>query len=862
MAGHTVLVITHLSADFDAAASAYAASLLHLPGVAVLPGSPNRNVRDFINLHSDVINFVPERSVKPSSVRKIVVTDTCEHERTGPKFSRLLRSGQVEAVVYDHHTNEKPDFPVTECHIEPVGSTTTILVEKLLERGVNISPAEATLFALGIHEDTGSLTFKTTHRRDAAVLARLYELGASPDMIYRFLHTPFTREQTGLLTELLNRAVHLKSGGTRALFASVRTPGYVEGASSIVHRLMDIYNSDLVVVAFEHDEKITLIMRSRSPALNCLELASCYQPGGHPEAAVAVIDGEKTGKVIEYLIQEYRARTESSQKVADFMSKYVLTVEPSTPIRKVAELSRLHGHSGFPVVEKGKLVGIITRSEIDKAEIHNLSHAPVRGFMIQNIKTVSPDDLVSTAMEILQNEGVGRLPVVSDGELVGIITRTDILKALQDSDYYTSSLRLKSAELVSRFETFVEPEAREVIRMAGFIADELGYRAYVVGGLVRDLILGQKNPDIDIVIEGSAIRVAEKIAESTGADIDTYEQFDTAVLIFNNGLRIDFASTRTEYYETPGALPQVRKSGIYADLSRRDFSINAIAMSISRKDFGALVDVVGGLKDIEKGIIRVLHSLSFIEDPTRILRGIRFARKFGFTMDRATESLAAEAISMGMIRKAAGVRMRDELIDIINEDTVIECFDEMQQLGIFKEFNKNLSFTRHKRTLILNYLRSEKDRSQRLFPLIAVLLYDIDSREARNLLTTLKFRRRDIDIIFEHIRLLTSLRAISRMSDVSLYFFLRNFSRRSVENVSLLLPGNLKSCRRLKQYLEHLSRVNPELSGEDLKKLGFPESPLIGRVKDEIIKQKLLGNLKSREDEIKFARQFLEVSRY
>lgn len=858
MSALTTLVITHLSADFDAAASAYAASLLYQPAAAVLPGSPNRNVRDFINLHSDIINFVSERSIRPSTVKKLIVTDTCEHERTGPKFSRLLRSGNVEAIVYDHHHTDRPDFPVSEAHIEPVGSTTAMLVEKLLERGISISPAEATLFALGIHEDTGSLTFKTTDARDAVALAKLYELGARPDMIYRFLHTPFTGEQTELLTELLKRARHVKSGGTRALFASIDTPGYVEGASSIVQRLMDIYNCDLVVVAFRHDKRTTVIMRSRTPGLNCLELASKYDPGGHPAAAVAVVENETTEKIIEHLMDEYRRRTAQPERVENFMSRFVLTVEPSTPIRKVAELSRLHGHSGFPVVENGKLVGIITRSEIDKAEVHNLSHAPVRGFMIQNIKTISPDDSISKAVELMQNEGIGRLPVVKDGKLVGIITRTDILKALQDNEYYASSLRLKSAELVSRFEAFVDSKAQEIIRMAGFIADELGYRAYIVGGLVRDLIIGQKNPDIDIVIEGSAIQVAKRIAASTGAHIDTYEQFDTAVLIFNDGLRIDFASARTEYYQTPGALPRVRRSGIQADLSRRDFSINAIAMSISRKDFGALVDVVGGLKDIEKGVIRVLHSLSFIEDPTRILRGIRFAKKFGFTMDRATVSLAAEAISMGVIRKAAGVRMRDELIDIIYEDSVIECFDEMESFGIFREFNKQLSFTKHKRTLLFNYLRTKPDPSSRLHAVLSILLYDIPIEDARELLSSLKFKRKDIDAVAERIELLNSLRTISRMNDANLYFFLKNFSKAAIRDVAAMLPGNLKSSNRLKHYLDELAGIGPSLTGAELKKLGYPESPLIGKVKEEITRQKLAGKLKTKAEEIEFARNFLK----
>src|SRR4030043_2190778 len=224
-------------------------------------------------------------------------------------------------------------------------------------------------------------------------------------------------------------------------------------------------------------------------------------------------------------------------------------------------------------------------------------------------------------------------------------------------------------------------------------ARELKYRAYLVGGMVRDLLLGKQNFDIDIVVEGDGIIFARKLSEILSARIDSYEKFKTAVLILKNGQHIDIASARVEYYEKPAALPDVEMGSIKQDLARRDFTINTLALSLNKNDFGTILDFFGGRKDITAKRIKVLHKLSFIEDPTRIFRAVRFEQRLGFKMDSQTEKLAISAIEMNIVSELLGIRIRDELISILNEEKPWKALRRLYELGALKKIGINRELT-------------------------------------------------------------------------------------------------------------------------------------------------------------------------
>jgi hypothetical protein len=220
------------------------------------------------------------------------------------------------------------------------------------------------------------------------------------------------------------------------------------------------------------------------------------------------------------------------------------------------------------------------------------------------------------------------------------------------------------------------------------------FRAYLVGGFVRDTSIGAKIVDIDIVVEGSAIKAAEVLNKKLRGELVTHHDFGTAS-ITTNSMRVDLASARVERYPKPATLPYVYPSTIIEDLNRRDFTINAMAMSISRENFGEIFDPFNGLEDIKKNTIRVLHSNSFIDDPTRIFRAVRYKNRFNFKIEKRTKTLMQEAVQKKMIKRLTGQRLLNEIRLIFMEDTYQEALKDIADLGIFTLSKRDFEILPH-----------------------------------------------------------------------------------------------------------------------------------------------------------------------
>lgn len=232
------------------------------------------------------------------------------------------------------------------------------------------------------------------------------------------------------------------------------------------------------------------------------------------------------------------------------------------------------------------------------------------------------------------------------------------------------------------------PKIMDLLRRIGDHANARGYKAFIVGGIVRDIILGVKNIDLDIVIEGDAIKLGEELAKELDAKIVTHKMFGTCTVTMKDALKIDLATARKEKYAHPAALPMVEFSSLKNDLSRRDFTINAMAASINGKDFGRLIDLFGGRRDLAKGIIRLMHDKSFIDDPTRIFRAVRFESRPGFSIEPKTLRLAKAAVKKGMFAKLSKYRVKNEIALIEKESGCCRAFDRLDDIGagIIKPF--------------------------------------------------------------------------------------------------------------------------------------------------------------------------------
>src|SRR5947208_2386888 len=285
------VIATHGNTDFDAFAAMLAARRLYPGSVACLAGSLNRNVREFYRLHADELRLAEASRLELDAIRRLVVVETTHASRLG-ELEPVALDPTVEKVVFDHHAGELPDWAGPEhTVVSEDGALTTTLVGILAERELPVTPLEATAFALGIHEDTGSLTYPTATQRDAEALAWCLRHGASQELLADFLHTPLTEEERELLAAILENLEANELAGIEVLVAAVTWPRYVDGVSNLAHKVVDLTDCKALVLLVELEERVFCVARSRTSELDAAEIAGLLGGGGHAQAASAIFKG-------------------------------------------------------------------------------------------------------------------------------------------------------------------------------------------------------------------------------------------------------------------------------------------------------------------------------------------------------------------------------------------------------------------------------------------------------------------------------------------------------------------------------------------------------------------------------------------
>ncbi|MGL5079701.1 MAG: CBS domain-containing protein, partial [Waterburya sp.] len=566
---------------------------------------------------------------------------------------------QLEHIeVYDHHVDLESDIPVTEIHTEAVGAITTYIVELLQQQNITLTTFEATAMALGIHVDTGSLTFDQTTPRDARAIAWLMEMGANVSIISEYVEPGLSTQLQDLLKEALDNLQRTTVQGYTVASVLLQTDKFVPGLSALAARLIDLTESDVLLLGHQYCKnqsyKLVVIGRSRLTETNLNQLFSPFGGGGHAQAASMSIQTDQPKQVFQELLIELESQIPHPPTARDLMSSPVRTIRPDTTIEQAQRILFRYGHSGLSVVdESDRLVGIISRRDLDLAFHHGFNHAPVKGYMSRNLRTITPSTPLPEIEALMVTYDVGRLPVLEEGELIGIVTRTDVLRQLHDQRHESQDTSAKitlTSHLLPTLQNRLEPAIWQLLQEVTQAAQQRGWNLYLVGGGVRDVLLNDNNQalllqDIDLVVDGyhrsnddrAGVELAETIqAMYPEVNLSIHGEFQTAALSWHQdpvlgNLLIDIATARTEFYPYPAANPQVEASSIRQDLYRRDFTINALAVRLtlpkkgefSRK--GDLLDFFGGLVDLYSRQIRVLHANSFIEDPTRIYRAVRFA---------------------------------------------------------------------------------------------------------------------------------------------------------------------------------------------------------------------------------------------
>ncbi|MFN8464692.1 MAG: CBS domain-containing protein [Caldilineaceae bacterium] len=887
------IIVTHERTDFDALASLLGAALLFPEAYPVLPRQLNRNVREFLALYHNHFRFISADDLPRGRVGRTFVVDA--RTANSPRGTQH----DTEYIIIDHHApardeaGEQRKLPANtrELWCGDTGANTTLLVEKLIEHGILVSPLEATLLALGIYEDTGNLTYASTTHRDAAALAWLLDpqRGVNLREVNEFLHHPITEEQRDLLQDLMEHSQFLDIAGYRVVIATASAHGFTDELSTLAARLRDFHEPDAVFVVVDLGDVVQVVARSTTDAVDVGKITQVLGGGGHNRAAAAHLREVTLDELRDRIVELVRSTTRAAGTVREIMSMgRPQVLRPDTPIQEAARLMRRWGHEGFPVVQpyagKDQLLGVLTRREADRAIDHGMGELPVQRFMRAGQVTVTPDDSIATLRKRMIDSNWGQIPVVDGGQIIGIVTRTDLIKLWDEANLPDR----RAAEIAQRLRRALNPVQYHLLERVGAEVDRMNYAVYVVGGFVRDLMLDRAgvNPlslDVDIVIEGDAIAFARRMQSLYGGRVIEHKRFGTAKwqlkraqepvnvpkllrgmsepgdparMLEELPAHLDFVTARTEFYTEPAVLPTVQQGSIKLDLHRRDFTINTLALCLNPDRWGNLLDFWNGLNDLNAGLVRVLHSLSFVDDATRIMRAVRYEQRFGFRIEERTLELLQDALEL--LTRVTPARIRHELERILEEEEPEKPMLRLDELHVLRTLYPDLRMTAEmaREFALLRELRGQEGANRLLVETPIVLLYwgIITYPMPGDVLEALQER---LGLKHETLRLMQSLARLRArlpvLADPAARPSQIVAALDDVDPVALALLPVLSSDTQvlvaLDRYCHDWRQVQAVLDGNDLQALGLRRGTIYRTVLAELRAGRLDGTINSREEE-------------
>ena len=841
----------------DGLAAMYAASLLYPEHIVALPLKLNRNLQRFLALYKDEFPFRERETLQRRRVSELLLVDT--------QAITPLRGMDARTTIHiiDHHSQRIEPSERISFEGQRLGATTSLLIERLRAAEIVPSRLGLTLLLMGIYEDTGSLTYAVTTPQDAYAAAWLLEQGADLTLASQFLHHPLSPAQREVLNQFVaNSQIHPIKGQAICI-AQVQLVDYVDELSALAQQVMETYESNACFLLAQHTDEVQIIARSETDEVNVAEVLHGFGGGGHPRAAAARAENTCLAEVVDALLHALEESVQPPKRVRELMSTNVHTLEPDMSIRDAAQLMRRYGHEGFPVVQQERLIGILTRSDVDRALHHRRGDQPLFSILHTGPLHVRPDDPIGTVQQVMIEHSLGQVPVVEDGRFLGLVTRTDLInlwtRAAQPS---------RAAQLRNLLGQTLPSALQELLMVARDTANGMGYSLYIVGGYVRDLLLGTPTLDLDMVVEGDAIAMARALAPKIGARVRGHARFGTAKIILEGDplagvpASLDFVTARTEFYERPSVLPQVESSSIKQDLYRRDFTINTLAICLDRDRYGELLDFYGGERDLRSRRIRVLHNLSFVEDPTRIMRAVRFEQRLGFEIEERTARLIDDAIEL--IDHVSGERLRHELFLMLNESEPEHGLDRLSRLGVLERIHPGLRITRAMLPLFARVRgrfaewadhwpnevhaleRDADDPHPSALPLcyLALLTSCLGEPELQELVVRLRISGPEATFLRNVAALLENAKSLEAadMLPSTLYRRLQPYSQEARFVLSVLTESAVVR-ERVERFEQELAHVKPEVDGHYLRELGVAPGAIyreiIARVRDALLDQQI-----------------------
>ncbi|MFB4210847.1 CBS domain-containing protein [Shouchella sp. JSM 1781072] len=805
------IIVSHTNLDFDGLASLFATKKLQPEANVCLSPQLGARVKQFLHLYADAFGWQSYEEMNWDCVTHITYVDCATPERAG--ITDYVKNRTIPSKSIDHH------------HTGETGANITLLVKQLEQQDISLSAIEATLFGLGLYSDTNLLTNDTVTPNDLNAAAFLLTNKMDLKLIGEFLRSS-AGEHPLFDTLYENVTFETVHGKTVALTTCVADT-YISDVSIVAEEIHRLFAPDATIVLCQLHKHTYVIARANSNDVPVHTLAKQLGGNGHPYAASAICRHQGLQESLPFVRQALEDMIRIQDPVSSIMSWPVHTYSEHSTIKEtVATSSHIH-HSGFPIVDtNGRLSGIMTKQDLHKAEQFHLGEKLLSSYMTKQVISVEATESIERVKQLMIDHQIGRIPVIdSNQHVIGIITRSDLIHSQQSTSESYSSDDLAR---------FFGHERFSFLQKMGQFADDKGVSIYLVGGIIRDFILQRPFKDMDFVIEGNAIEFAESLADAFGGHVRSHASFLTTT--WSHEYEIDLVTARKEFYKRAGALPEVRAGSIKEDLARRDFSINAIAVQLNPSHFGKIIDPFKGREQITKKEITILHPLSFIEDPTRLFRGVRLATRLGFHFDHNTMKQATNMNDA--LLHISKQRLYHELELMLQEKQFPDQFKTLDHFNVWMLlFGNELDTSKmaHIKTLFNLQL------NEVLYLSLIAIAYEQHGHYAKKVEPFALTKRQR--------KLLNDIQRAERATHLTSLLTLHD-ALATAEDEAILFIASLPSVKNpsLIQYVERRQQLLPLVTGSDLITAGFEPGQQFSRLLFEIEKQQLLNRFSTKEE--------------
>lgn len=859
------LITCHSNADLDAFSGMIAAGFLY-PGAKLLfPGTQESGLAEiFSGLDKEKYGFVDISAIDWREYDRLILIDTRQTSRLR-HAAPLLKRKNIKIEVWDHHPASADDLEASLENISRTGAVTSAICKELQRKNISISADDATLLGLGVYGDTGSFTYSSTTRDDLEAAAWLLDQGMDVSKITDMACHDLTSLHVSALNKLLESAKIYMINNVPVALAEASMEHYLGDFANLANKMIEMEKFEVLFAIGIMGDRIQVVARSRNNKINAGKICALLGGGGHAFAASASVKGKMITEVRETIIRGLHAQVSPQSRASEYMSTPPIGVEKDAALRQADELMLHFGLKAVPVFEPGTrvCVGLLDAQIAARATSHGLGEEPVQEYMQRRVYTLPPEASIFDLTQIIIGNRQRLVPIVENGVTQGVFTRTDLINLFASESgniFARQKPDGKTKNIANYINERLPAETKRILRLAGEIGGKKGLPVYAVGGFARDLLMNRPNHDIDLVAEGNGIAVARALAQELGGRVREHEEFLTSVVIYHDpeGVerRIDVATARLEYYEYPAALPTVELSSIKMDLFRRDFSINCMAVRLDSNHFGELIDFFGSQRDIKDRLIRVLHTLSFVEDPTRCLRAVRFEQRYNFKLGQGTEKLLRNILPMRLLEKLSPQRLFNEFRLICEEENSAECILRLDDLGILGALGGHFQLIPSRKALVKR-MKEILDWYRLLFfeekinPWICYFLtlsHNLGYVEVKENFDALGLPHPKKKEILRQRELLKQLKP-------KLLRWQKDFDKGCAQVSQLceyLRPLSLESLlfglayfksqgleKNISLYITQWRREKPDINGDDIKRLGVKPGPAY----TELLKKALIAKL-------------------